>query len=150
MTDRHAPRNWLRNPPTCPYCHACAQLVTGDVIYPDVVVASVADRMYWHCAPCDAYVGTHRNSQRAAPFGTLANKELRGMRRKVHALLDPLWRSEEMTRSEAYAWLGDRLGIPPHRAHVGYFGEPECMTAILALEARAGAKRAATFRARYA
>lgn len=143
-----AKRDWFRNPPACPYCHAPAVLVTGDVIYADFVSAEVAHALFWQCAPCDAYVGTHRNSKRAAPFGTLANKELRTMRRRVHSLLDPLWRSGEMARPEAYAWLATRLGLDVKRTHVGMFREPECMAAILCLEQRAGDRRVAEQRAR--
>lgn len=148
MDDAKAPRDWLRDPPVCPYCRARAQLVTGEAIYRDVVTSTVARRRFWLCAPCDAYVGTHRNSKRAAPFGTLANKELRTMRRRVHSLLDPLWRSGEMARPEAYAWLATRLGLDVKRTHVGMFREPECMVAILCLEQHAGDRRVAEQRAR--
>lgn len=147
---RKPPRDWFRNPPSCPYCHAAARLVTGDVIYPDVVTATVAEALFWQCEPCDAYVGTHRNSSRAAPFGSLANAELRKMRRRVHALFDPLWQSGEMKRNEAYGWLAARLGIEQHRAHVGYFREEQCMAATLILQQRASDRRVAAQRARRA
>lgn len=148
MADQQPKRDWFRNPPACPYCNAAARLVTGDVIYPDVVTAAVAEALFWQCEPCDAYVGTHRNSKRAAPFGSLANKELRAMRRRVHVLLDPLWRSGDMTRAEAYAWLAKRLGMDERRTHVGMFREPECMAATLILEQRAADLRVAAYRAR--
>lgn len=141
-------RDWFRNPPTCPYCNRAAVLVTGDVIYRDFVTATVAAALFWQCEPCDAYVGTHKNSRRAAPFGTLANKELRAARRRVHALLDPLWRGGDMTRPDAYAWLAKRMGLEVNRTHVGMFREPECMAAILILEQRASDMRVAEQRAR--
>lgn len=144
--DRKPPRDWLARPPLCPYCKSPARLVTGDVVYSDVVFSSVVDALFWQCAPCDAHVGTHRNSRRCTPLGTLANKELRRWRMKVHALLDPLWKSGKMTRPDAYAWLAQRMGKPVDRTHVGYFRDAECMAAILALEARFGSERVAAAR----
>lgn len=129
-------RDWRKNPPRCPYCKAQAQLVTGAAIYPDR--PDLTRRRFWACLPCGAWCGIHENSQRCAPLGTLANAELRGMRRKVHTLLDPLWRDGPMNRPDAYAWLAKRLGMDVRRCHVGYFRDAQCLAAVAILLQRQG------------
>lgn len=71
------------------------------------------------------------------PLGRLANKELRAAKQKVHAALDPLWRSGSMKRSDAYALLAEKLGIAPQNCHVGMFDVPTCRAAVLALKENA-------------
>lgn len=129
-------RDWRKNPPRCPYCRAAAQLVTGAAIYPDR--PDLTRRRFWACVPCKAWCGVHENSPRCAPLGTLADAELRGQRRQVHDLLDPLWRGGGMSRQDAYAWLAKRLGMNVRRCHVGYFRDVQCMAAIAILLQRQG------------
>lgn len=87
----------------------------------------------WICVnypDCDAYVGVHENSLNSKPKGTLANKTLRELRKDVHAVLDPLWKSGSMKRSEVYALLSKLLEIPPDTCHVGFFNETTCHLAL--------------------
>lgn len=105
-------------PPVCPYCNRRAKLEDSAIVY---------QRSYgpiWHCAPCAAFVGVHRNSPVYAPLGTLANAELRALRRRTHAAFDPIWQSGTMRRGEAYGWLADRMGLAV--AHVGEFDLEQC------------------------
>ena len=78
--------------------------------------------MIWHCWPCGAYVGVHKNSPDHAPLGRLANAELRKMKIKAHAAFDKLWTprgSAPMTRKQAYKLLRQKMnlneGDAPHR-----------------------------------
>lgn len=112
----------------CPYCHSPATLVSGDVIYPHHGI--LHGLRFWQCAPCDAYVGVHKNSPNAAPMGRLANAELRAMKVRAHAVFDPLWRTEGMTRREAYAWAADALGISSKQMHIGKFDVESCRRLI--------------------
>lgn len=70
------------------------------------------------------------------PLGTLGNEELRQWRSTVHTFLDKIWRSETMTRSEAYAWLGEQLHIEPERCHVAMFTIEQCQAAMRLLAER--------------
>jgi len=119
---------------TCPYCGAGAQLVGGDVIYshrPDL-----ARRMFWLCAPCDAYVGTHANSPRHSPLGRLANAELRRAKQEAHAAFDPVWAgpSATMDRQSAYKWLAAKLGIPAGLCHIGHFDVEKCRAVVAVMK----------------
>ena len=117
---------------TCPYCGAQAMLVGGDMIYrnrPDL-----SAKKFWRCAPCDAYVGTHANRKDHAPLGRLATAELRRLKMQVHSLFDPLWHNGgPLTRSKAYAWLAQTMGIPSGECHVGMFDEARCRAALAIL-----------------
>lgn len=118
----------------CDYCGNDAELVTGNVIYPhrrDHLVL----RKFWLCRPCDAYVGTHENSN-AVPLGRLANAELRALKQQVHKAFDPLWLRREMSRTEAYRWLAQALDIPEGECHVGMFDTARCRAALAALATR--------------
>jgi hypothetical protein len=74
--------------PKCPYCGKWSEKVSGKVIYshrPDLYA-----KVFYRCAPCDAYVGCHPHSER--PLGRLADAELRSMKSAAHAAFDPIWR----------------------------------------------------------
>ena len=117
---------------TCPYCGKPAQLTTGDYIYPHR--HDLADRHFWVCWPCDAYVGCHAKgaqvgrvtSDGTLPLGRLANAALRKAKSRAHAAFDPLWRSGNMKRRQAYGWLASQLGIPVDDCHIGMFNEQQC------------------------
>lgn len=112
----------------CPYCDKPAQLVTGDKIYPHR--HDLFAKLFYQCAPCDAYVGCHPKADAhghggigdgAVPMGRLANAELRRAKQAAHAAFDPLWKSRSMSRKEAYAWLSKELGVSKSNTHIGMF-----------------------------
>lgn len=108
--------------PTCPYCQAASECVDGTVIYPHR--PDLAEKKFWRCAPCDAYVGCHDGTPE--PFGRLANAELRQAKTKAHIAFDPIWRTGRMTRSDAYRWLAEKLGISIDECHIGMFDVEQC------------------------
>jgi len=112
--------------PVCPYCRKPSVLVDSTVIYGP----GSNYGMFWRCAPCNAYVGTHKSSPWHAPLGRLANGELRAWKIKAHAAFDPLWRSGLMTRTEAYDKLAEILNIPRGRAHIGMFDPAQCRRVV--------------------
>lgn len=114
----------------CNYCLQPAKLVTGDYLYPHIHFFNdkiPAHSVYfWHCKPCDAWVGTHKNSKKNPPLGSLANKELRIARRNAHAVFDTLFKDKAMTRTEAYRWLSEALGLPVDDCHIALFTIEQC------------------------
>jgi len=118
-----------KHPVLCPYCGKKAEKATGATIYPHR--ADLYEKRFYLCEPCDAYVGVHAGTW--LPFGRLANAELREIRRKAHALFDPLWKKGEMTRGEAYGWLSRSLGITREETHIGNFDVAMCQETINAV-----------------
>lgn len=127
----------------CPYCNAPAELVRSADIYP---FAQKDYGRFWQCEGCDAYVGTHKNSRDHAPYGMLANKELRALRNEAHEMFDPIWQfrvnlgtDRAKARQDAYAWLAEQLQLEPHECHIGMFGVDKCIQTIVICKPKAEA-----------
>lgn len=120
--------------PICPYCSRFSKKVTGGTIYPDLAaLAGLNNRIFYLCAPCNAYVGCHPGTDK--PLGSLADAELRRWRQKAHAALDPLWQFGPYSRTEIYGLLADYMGLSSGDCHIGYFGIAECQTVSNLMEA---------------
>lgn len=104
----------------CPYCGNKAKFITSKELYGKDYGSNV-----YICRPCNAYVGTHGRGK--TPLGTLANRNLREMRKRTHAAFDPLWKTNRMSRSQAYKWMQDVMGLPAEKAHIGMFDEKQCL-----------------------
>ena len=79
---------------------------------------------------CDAFVGVDKRDGKT-PLGTMANKELRELRKKCHNdYFDPLWNTGKMKRSEAYKFLQVLMKLPKEQAHIAMFDINQCKTLI--------------------
>lgn len=76
--------------------------------------------------PADAPMAAHlRRPKPAAPKSPLAQA-----RAEAHSIFDQLWKSGEMTRTEAYRWLAEQLRIPYERCHMLQFDEYLCQQVV--------------------
>src|SRR5690625_271368 len=109
---------------TCDYCHRPARVVSGKMIYP--TWRRLWGKPYWYCdnGHEPAYVGCHPGTKR--PLGRLADSRLRLAKMRAHEAFDIIWRSRAMTRSGAYKWLSQQMGLPPHKTHIGMFDMAQC------------------------
>lgn len=112
------------NVPGCPYCGKPSDLLNGAEVYPHR--PDLADRKFWVCKPCDARVGCHGKGIR--PLGTLANAELRGLRRNAHRVFDMLWANREH-RLKLYEQARKDLGLEDD-LHIGEADEELCRRVI--------------------
>jgi len=103
----------------CLYCETEAIFVSSKEFYGKDYKTNI-----YSCVPCDAYVGTHGNSE--TPLGTMANSELRECRKKAHLHFDKFWKSREMSRSEAYKWMANQMGLGAKGAHIAMFDVGKC------------------------
>jgi hypothetical protein len=88
---------------------------------------------FWICDTCKAFVGCHwQTKQRTKPLGVLATQELKNARKKIHAVLDPLWKSKKIKRGQAYAYVGHRLGHPYHNGELRSLDEARQVYKIVA------------------
>lgn len=102
-------------PKVCNLCGAKVVYVTNDKIYGSRYGSGYA----YMCTGCGAYVGTHKPRPREA-LGILANKEMREMKMKCHAIFDKMW-STRKERLALYERLSIELDIPLMLCHFGYF-----------------------------
>ena len=114
--------------PVCNYCENESELVGGESIYPHR--PDLFSLKFYKCDPCDAYVGTHKNTKNHEPLGRLANKDLRAAKQAAHRAFDPMWRDHYMKRKEAYKWLADALEIDVKDCHIGMFSESTCIDVV--------------------
>ncbi len=104
------------------YCVGCdkevvARLTNGAEIYPHR--ADLKGLPFWRCDACKGYVGCHHKTKnRTQPLGNIPTPELCEARKHIHALLDPMWKSQQKSRKEIYAHLSDRLGHEYHTAMI--------------------------------
>ncbi len=74
------------------------------------------------------YVRVHAGTN--IPVGSLANHELRSLRRTAHHYFDQLHLSGYMSKQDAYQWLADLIMAPLSEAHIGHLGEYYCKLVI--------------------
>ncbi len=108
---------------TCTYCGNPAGCMSSKEWYGRDYGSNI-----YYFRPCDAYVGTHKGS--LTPLGTLANKELRALRSKAHAVIDPYWRRQGYNRKTIYRLLGEYMGTEPNDTHIGMFNNEQCQKVI--------------------
>ena len=111
----------------CPYCGSTVVYRSADGIYYD----NSKGMMLYVCShypQCDAYVRVHAGTR--IPVGSLANHELRTLRRTAHQYFDQLHQSWYMSKQDAYQWLADLISAPLSEAHIGHLGEYYCKQVI--------------------
>lgn len=110
----------------CHYCNVDTEIISGAMLYsgrPDL-----QRKIMYRCPKCLAYVGSHDKTR--MPLGTVARAPLRKLRKQCHEAFDRIWKREGLSRSDAYAWLADSMGIPAAACHIAMFDEEQCRLAI--------------------
>lgn len=110
----------------CPYCGHEAEFMTTKQFYGVDYGTNV-----YVCKDCDAYVSTHGKGK--TPLGTMANKELRELRKICHGLFDPLWQRGQYSRTGAYRFLQRTMDLPAEKAHIAMFNTEQCKKLIAIL-----------------
>ncbi|WP_313004806.1 zinc-finger-containing protein [Brevundimonas sp.] len=72
---------------------------------------------FWFCG-CGAFVGCHPGTTNA--LGAPAGKRTKRGRTDAHKAFDRIWKSGDMTRKSAYAWLAEKLGVPAKDCHISF------------------------------
>ncbi len=101
---------------TCPYCGKSVVIVDSSAIYG-------AGHDYGLMKTCGDFPKCNSYSGYGA---TLANKELRELRKKCHRNFDQIWKSGKMSRKEAYKWLCREMRISRKDGHIALFRDDQC------------------------
>jgi len=114
-------KNPLPAPTSCRFCKSNVRIATHLEVYG----RDYSDWPYMYlCDDCGAYVGMHPFTN--IPLGTLADRQTRLARKMCKMPLENIWKSEAMTRSEAYTWLAGELNISVSECHFGWFDVSLC------------------------
>lgn len=120
----------------CHYCQRPADKVRGSDVYP--FRHDLHHLYFWRCIPCRAHVGCHRGHQWNQPLGRLANAELRKAKQAAHAAFDPIWKTGQMKRGDAYKWLAKAMKMDNLQCHIGWMSVEQCRQVIKVCEERHG------------
>lgn len=119
----------------CPYCECRTTLLKGEIIYPhklnDTPRPSYLNKMFFVCIKNpDHYVGTYPDN--ITSLGRLADAELRRLKHEGHLYFEPLYKEKAVfsSRSKAYEWLSEKMGLPIEQTHFGMFNNEQCRMAI--------------------
>lgn len=119
----------MKKPVICRYCGGPIRLVPAEQIYGKSTHRLGMDgESIYQCQNCNARVGCHKGSDR--PLGDVANETLRLKRMETHQVFDAFWKSNHMSRTQAYKWLSQQLRLPEKNAHIGGFEMDQCQQVI--------------------
>lgn len=102
------------------WCCSCAdyveaRLTDGGEVYPHR--KDLSGLPFWRCDECLNWVGCHHKTKdRTRPLGNIPSPELKRARGKIHALIDPIWKSKKIKRGELYNLMSEKLGWNYHTA----------------------------------
>lgn len=102
------------------FCCGCgkdtnARLTTGREIYAHRT--DLSQLPFWVCDSCKNYVGCHHKTKdRTRPLGIIPTAKIREMRKRVHAVIDPIWKNGELTRKQVYLEISKLIGCEYHTA----------------------------------
>lgn len=109
----------------CPYCNGYNDFVDSSVVYQE------SHGMIYYCKDCQAWVGTHPNSDQA--LGFVAKKALRDLRIEATNAAKPLILKKiqnGIANNKAQAllrnWMAGILGIEPIECHIAMMGNERC------------------------
>ena len=90
---------------------------------------------FYGCTRWPECNGSHGAHADGTPLGTPADRETKVYRMATHKVFDPLWKSQAMSRDQAYAWMARTMGMTKAEAHIGQFDKEQCRTLIRAAHA---------------
>jgi hypothetical protein len=102
------------------WCCSCAEFVQarltdGAEVYPHR--KDLSSLPFWRCDGCKNWVGCHHKTKdRTRPLGNIPSPELKKARKQIHALIDPLWKSKRIKRSDLYMRMSKKIGWNYHTA----------------------------------
>lgn len=119
----------------CPYCNCETKLVLGESVFSNKINEKprpiYLDKKFYQCInDANHYVGTKSNN--LTSLGSLADTELRKLRKEGHKIFDSLWKEKKLFKSQkkAYAWLSEKMSLPFDFTHFGMFTNDQCQRAI--------------------
>lgn len=115
-------KNPLPAPEVCPHCGGKVEVVGNAEIYGGKPMGEWP--WAYLCRDCGAYVGMHPYTP--IPLGTLATEALRRARVQAKQPFETWRTTRNIDRTQAYATLAGKMGIPVEECHFGWFDQARC------------------------
>ena len=112
------------------FCGSSTSLRSNSLIYNG---KEYGNGKVWLCdrfPACRGSVGTHPDGR---PLGMIPDEETKKLRIKVHAMIDPIWKSGRGKRGSVYGWL-KRIMDSPKEIHVGETTKEDCLKLMEAIK----------------
>ena len=94
-----------------------AYLTSGIEVYPHI--NDLKDTPFWKCVVCGNFVGCHHKTKDPTkPLGCIPTPKIKELRKQIHAMMDPLWKSGKIGRRRLYKTISDKLGYEYHTAEI--------------------------------
>ena len=119
----------MRKPTICRYCGGVIHLVPAkQVLGKSAKRLGLEGENLYQCQNCNARVGCHKGTNE--PLGNVANETLRLKRMETHQIFDAFWKSNHMSRQNAYKWLSQQMRLPMSETHIAGFEMEQCQRVI--------------------
>ena len=101
------------------YCCGCKRIIkpiltNGKYMYPHRPDLRI--KPFWMCRTCKNFVGCHPGTTN--PLGSIATRDIKNARAHVHEIMDPIWKSGYISRSQLYSEISYALGYIFHTANI--------------------------------
>lgn len=120
-------------PVTC-FCGAPAKLQPNVILYGGKIYGNGMAYVCTNFPTCRGSVGVHPGGK---PLGTIPDEQTKAMRRKLHAIVDPLWQTQERhkkrARGSVYGYLRRIMNMTAEECHIGNFDAQTCLRAMKAM-----------------
>ena len=116
----------------CPYCGAPMEIRPAGEIYRK----KTSTERLLVCSrypACDTYAQFIPGTDEL--LGSPADPALRRLRSRTHRSFDDVWKKGYMSRSDAYLWMADFLGLRRDQAHIARLDAYRCRRVIAKCEA---------------
>lgn len=117
------------------YCCECgkevkARLTTGLETYPHA--PHTFNLPFWKCDHCNNFVGCHhKGGDKTKPLGCIPTFKIKQFRKKIHSVLDPLWKKKLAKRKDIYDFLTANLGHDYHTGEIRSVSEAKKVLHLL-------------------
>ena len=111
----------LPAPAKCDSCGGSVRIAHHREIYGG---RSFGDWPWMYVCDCGARVGMHPGTN--IPLGTMADEATRHSRKVAKPIFEKVWKDGYMSRTDAYRWLAEQMGIPTSKCHFGMFSSSRC------------------------
>jgi hypothetical protein len=87
-------------------------------------------RYFYGCSRHPKCAGSLPANPDGSPRGAPRKKSLQKARNAAHTSFDTLWKEKHISRTKAYKWLQEVMGLRPEDAHMYQMTEEQCATVI--------------------
>jgi|GEM_PF-778748 len=117
------------------YCCGCsievaARLTYGIEVYPHR--ADLQEQPFWRCDACGNFVGCHYKTKACTtPMGCIPTLEIKNERKRIHVLLDSIWKSGRIGRMKLYQAISNEVGWEYHTGQIRSVSDAHKVYSIL-------------------